>query len=86
MISVYWYGLLTSRLSCAVFRQTQASIVNQNSNTTAVIGNGLVTNNNCVINIIQAVEEQVSGFARAYLYFVNTLYTGRHSEKSLPVR
>jgi len=37
----------------------QASIVNQNSNTTVVVGDGSVTNNNWVINIIRIFKAQV---------------------------
>ena len=60
--------------------------MNQNSNTTTVTGNGTVTNNNWAINIMQAVEEQVSDLFRSCLHIVNVRHTGRHSERSPLVR
>ena len=61
--------LLSSFLSRTVFRLSQASIVNQNSNATSVTGNVAVinnTNNNWVNHhVAQTADEQVSGLIRA---------------------
>ena len=52
--------LLSVPFSCPVFRLRQASIVNKNSNTTSVTGDGsTINNNNWTISIVQAVANEV---------------------------
>jgi len=60
--------LLSLFLSRAVFRPSQASIVNQNRNDTSVIAERSVVNNinnNWVNNVVYTADQQVSSLIRA---------------------
>ena len=54
----HWYVCCSCVSHCAL-RLLQAGLVNQTGNTSSVIGNGSITNNNWAINIMQGAKKQV---------------------------
>jgi len=63
-----------SNLYCAALKErhaTQASIVNQNINTTSISGTGSVTNINWVNNVVHTTEAKVSEPIKEWQSFIH---------------